>query len=68
MKVLRVTWAIIAVAVAGGTFALFFAGWRQSASGPVSEGQWIVASARFVPKLLTMPVHLSDMVAPTSKD
>ena len=44
MKVLRVTWAIIAVAVAGGAFALFFAGWRQSASGPVSEGQWVVAA------------------------
>src|SRR3984957_20752109 len=31
MKVLRVTWAIIAVAVAGGVLALVFAGWRQSA-------------------------------------
>jgi diguanylate cyclase (GGDEF)-like protein/PAS domain S-box-containing protein len=45
MKMLRVTWAIIAVAVAGGAFVLFFAGWRQSASGHVSEGQWVVAAA-----------------------
>src|ERR1700722_13802543 len=44
MKVLRVTWAIIAVAVAGGALALVFAGWRQSASGPVSQGQWVVAA------------------------
>ena len=45
MKMPRATWAIIAVAVAGGTFALFFAGWRQSASGHVNEGQWVVAAA-----------------------
>jgi diguanylate cyclase (GGDEF)-like protein len=45
MKMLRATWAIIAVAVAGGAFVLFFAGWRQSASGHVNEGQWVVAAA-----------------------
>src|ERR1700719_4965273 len=45
MKMLRVTWAIIAVAVAGGAFVLLFAGWRQSPSGHVSEGQWVVAAA-----------------------
>jgi diguanylate cyclase (GGDEF)-like protein len=44
MKVLRGTWAIIAVAVGGGAFALFFAGWMQSASGHVNEGQWVVAA------------------------
>jgi hypothetical protein len=36
MKMLRATWAIIAVAVAGGAFVLFFAGWRQSAAGHVN--------------------------------
>ncbi len=45
MKMLRATWAIIAVAVAGGAFALLFAGWRQSASGHVNEGQWVIAAA-----------------------
>ena len=45
MKMLRATWAIIAVAVAGGAFVLFFAGWRQSASGHVNEGQWVAAAA-----------------------
>jgi diguanylate cyclase (GGDEF)-like protein len=45
MKMLRTTWAIIAVAVAGGAFVLFFAVWRQSASGHVNEGQWVVAAA-----------------------
>src|SRR5260370_7771891 len=45
MKMLRVRWAIIAVAVAGGAFVLFFAGWRQSASGHVNQGQWVVAAA-----------------------
>jgi diguanylate cyclase (GGDEF)-like protein len=45
MKMLRVTWAIIAVAVAGGALVLFFAGWRQSASGHVNQGQWVVAAA-----------------------
>src|SRR5579863_7852822 len=45
MKMLRVTWAIIAVAVAGGAFVLLFAGWRQSPSGHVNEGQWVVAAA-----------------------
>src|SRR5260370_7843584 len=44
MKMLRVRWAIIALAVAGGAFALFFAGWRQSASGHVNDGQWVVAA------------------------
>jgi diguanylate cyclase (GGDEF)-like protein len=39
----RATWAIIAVAVAGGVFVLCFAGWRQPASGPVNAGQWAVA-------------------------
>jgi diguanylate cyclase (GGDEF)-like protein len=45
MKMLRATWVIIAVAVAGGAFVLFFAGWRHSASGHVNEGQWVVAAA-----------------------
>ena len=45
MKMLRATWAIVAVAVAGGAFVLFFAGWRQSASGHVNEGQWVAAAA-----------------------
>jgi diguanylate cyclase (GGDEF)-like protein/PAS domain S-box-containing protein len=43
MKMRRVTWVIIAVAVAGGAFVLCFAAWRRSASGPVSAGQWAVA-------------------------
>jgi diguanylate cyclase (GGDEF)-like protein len=41
---LRATRAIIAVAVAGGVFVLLVAGWRPSASGPVSDGQWAVAA------------------------
>jgi len=41
---LRATSAIVAVAVAGGAFVLFLAGWRQSASGHVDEGQWVVAA------------------------
>jgi len=44
MKMLRATRAIIALAVAGGAFALFLAGWRQSASGHVNEGQWVIAA------------------------
>lgn len=45
MKMLRATWAIIAVAVGGGAFVLLFTAWRQSASGHVNEGQWVVAAA-----------------------
>jgi diguanylate cyclase (GGDEF)-like protein len=45
MKMLRTTWIIIAVAVAGGAFVLFFAGWRQSASEHLNEGQWVIAAA-----------------------
>jgi diguanylate cyclase (GGDEF)-like protein len=44
MKMLRSTRAIIAVAVVGGAVVLSFAGWRQSAAGPVSDGQWAVAA------------------------
>jgi diguanylate cyclase (GGDEF)-like protein/PAS domain S-box-containing protein len=43
MKMLRATWVVIAVAVGGGALVLIFAGWRQSASGHVNEGQWVVA-------------------------
>jgi diguanylate cyclase (GGDEF)-like protein/PAS domain S-box-containing protein len=45
MKIPRATWAIVAVSVAGGAFTLVLAGWRQSASGHVGQGQWIVAAA-----------------------
>jgi diguanylate cyclase (GGDEF)-like protein/PAS domain S-box-containing protein len=45
MKMLRATWVIITVAVAGGAVVLLFAGWRQSASGHVGAGQWVVAAA-----------------------
>jgi diguanylate cyclase (GGDEF)-like protein len=44
MKVLRATWAAVAVAVAGGAFALLLAGWRQPASEHVGESQWVVAA------------------------
>jgi diguanylate cyclase (GGDEF)-like protein len=44
MKMLRATWVIVAVAVAGGAFVLFFAGWRQPASGHVTDVQWAVAA------------------------
>jgi len=60
MKVLRVTWAIIAVAVAGGAFALFFAGWRQSASGPVSEGLARVGREKDDPLGLAFAPHATD--------
>ena len=45
MKVPRATRAVVAASVAGGAFTLFVAAWRQSASGHVDEGQWIVAAA-----------------------
>jgi diguanylate cyclase (GGDEF)-like protein/PAS domain S-box-containing protein len=44
MKLPRSTKALIATAVAGGLFTLLLAGWSQSARGPVTEGEWIVAA------------------------
>jgi diguanylate cyclase (GGDEF)-like protein len=45
MKVPRATRAVVAACVAGGVLALFFAVWRQPASGHVSASQWIIAAA-----------------------
>ncbi len=45
MKLPRATSAVVATSVAGGALALLAAAWRQPASGPVSESQWIVAAA-----------------------
>jgi diguanylate cyclase (GGDEF)-like protein/PAS domain S-box-containing protein len=45
MKMLRATWATVAVAVAGGAFTLLLAGWRQPAAWHVGESQWVVAAA-----------------------
>ncbi|HTS96131.1 MAG TPA: diguanylate cyclase, partial [Streptosporangiaceae bacterium] len=45
MKLPRATSAVVATSVAGGALALLAAAWRQPASGPVSEGQWVVAAA-----------------------
>ncbi len=41
----RATRAIVAVAVAGGAFTLFVAGWPQPDSGQIGASQWIVAVA-----------------------
>jgi diguanylate cyclase (GGDEF)-like protein/PAS domain S-box-containing protein len=43
-KMPRATWAVIAAALAGGAVALAVAAWRQQASGPFGEHQWIVAT------------------------
>ena len=45
MKVPRATRAVVAASVAGGALTIAVAGWRQSASWHVGEGQWIVAAA-----------------------
>ncbi|MGD0373717.1 MAG: EAL domain-containing protein [Streptosporangiaceae bacterium] len=45
MKVPRATWAVVAVSVAGGAFALFVTVRGQPALGHVDESQWIVAAA-----------------------
>jgi diguanylate cyclase (GGDEF)-like protein len=43
-KLPRSTKALIAASVVGGLFTLLVAGWRQSARGPVTESEWIVAA------------------------
>jgi diguanylate cyclase (GGDEF)-like protein/PAS domain S-box-containing protein len=45
MKLPRPAWAIVAASIAGGICTLIVAGVRQSASAPVSDSQWFVASA-----------------------
>lgn len=45
MKIPRVTWAIIAAAVAGGVGTLCVAGWRHSGVAQASGIEWIVAAA-----------------------
>jgi diguanylate cyclase (GGDEF)-like protein/PAS domain S-box-containing protein len=43
-KLPRSAKALIAASVVGGLFTLLVAGWRQSARGPVTESEWIVAA------------------------
>jgi diguanylate cyclase (GGDEF)-like protein/PAS domain S-box-containing protein len=45
LKIPRPTWAVVTCSVAGGAGALAVAGWRQSASGPIGESEWIIAAA-----------------------
>jgi diguanylate cyclase (GGDEF)-like protein/PAS domain S-box-containing protein len=45
MKIPRVTWAIIATAVAGGVGTLCVAGWRHSGVAQASGFEWVVAAA-----------------------
>jgi diguanylate cyclase (GGDEF)-like protein/PAS domain S-box-containing protein len=45
LKIPRPTWAVVTCSVAGGAGALAVAGWRQSASGPIGDSQWIIAAA-----------------------
>jgi hypothetical protein len=45
LKIPRTTWAIVTCSVAGGAGALAVAGWRQSASAPIGESQWVIAAA-----------------------
>jgi len=45
MKVPRVTSAVVAASVAGGTLTLAVAIWTRAGSGHVSQSQWIVAVA-----------------------
>jgi diguanylate cyclase (GGDEF)-like protein len=43
MKLPRVTRALVAASALGGACALALATWRQQATGPVSQGQWLIA-------------------------
>lgn len=44
MKLPPVTRALVVASVLGGACALALATWRQQATGPVSQGQWLIAA------------------------